>query len=80
MVRSSCRRSSLKGGPRDGEYGDDLDDLNVAHAQVSPRRGLELCLHLLTGDTQSLPDLKDTSGKFLGLALGILSFESELLL
>lgn len=37
-----------KGDPRDGEYGDDLDDLNGAHAQVSSDswRGFELCLRL----------------------------------
>ena len=49
VVRSLLQKIlSQKGVPRDGEYGDDLDDLNVAHAQVSPDswRGLELCLCL----------------------------------
>ena len=35
VVRSLLQKIPLKRDPRDGEYGDDLDDLNGAHAQVS---------------------------------------------
>ena len=59
-----------KGHPRDGEYGDDLDALNVSHAQVSPDswRGFELCLRLYfdLGRYQFLfRNEKATSGKFM---------------
>ena len=77
---ASCRRSSLKGHPRDGEYGDDLDDLNGAHAQVSPDswRGLELCLAFILTlvDTSSYSGLKKKLlVESFWISLGILPFD-----
>ena len=48
VVRSLLQKSSLKGHPRDGKYGDDLMLLMILMPKFLPDswRGLELCLCL----------------------------------